>query len=289
MGDRLSDSKRRRIWYVTLDDTDPRLGVYSHAPNLAGLRRVTDGLGLHVEPIWMADLSDAHLTDPALLALFCAGSFPEWFAAANNLAWRRQLDDYCELIRRIAVPMLAVCGSHQLVAAAFAGWDAVGHMAQVGQPSITMGEEFRRHCSLIPRPRSGEIGDFPLRACRGQKGDPLLAGLPATMWFTEYHRDVVTSRHAPAFTPLLEPDPVTQPKPKFGNTPASGNDNGHHNPESADERCRVQALRYDADGRVLYTVQFHPELPPLVDETTNGHGARLLRNFFGIADDHWNQ
>ena len=48
---------------------------------------------------------------------------------------------------RWSVPFLGVCGSHQLISGARAGWQSVGHM---GEPGHTVADELLNGYSRIP-------------------------------------------------------------------------------------------------------------------------------------------
>ena len=275
---------RDHIWYVTIDDYDYfQKNNLGHANNLRGLQDIADKVGVQADPIWMAKLREEFLGDITLLALFGAGSFPEWFLAASKPDWSRHLDDYCRQIRNTDVPILAVCGTHQLVGRAFADWGAVGHMAPADRPIPTVADEFAQKSDLIPRPRLGEVGIFPFRVSAGQEMDPLLAGLPNTPQFLEYHHDqVITGRH-PGFQALVEPDPNRSPEFWLAD------DANHMNPHNDNDRCRVQLLRLNASDRVLYTTQFHPEMPAHIINNANAawQSEQLIKNFIGIARSFW--
>jgi hypothetical protein len=90
---------------------------------------------------------------------------------------------------------------------------------------------------------------------------------------------VISGRHA-GFTPLLEPDPDAAPALWL-----SGKE-GHTDPCTPAERCAVQALRLDDPTRLLYALQFHPELPS-GDPAVDAQGARLLTNFVRLAAEWW--
>ena len=282
------ETMRDRIWYVTIDRQDyfqhPNNG---HLPNLLRLQEVAQAEGIQVDHIWMRDLSRKRLQDGRLLALFSAGSFPEWFEVSSQLRWAQQLEAYCQQLRTTTVPVLAVCGSHQLVAHAFSSWRAVGHMAPMGEPISTIQEEIVRMESLIPRPRVGEVGTFPFRIPRGMQRDPLFANLPEQLWFVHSHYDQVIPGQHPAFLKLLEVDPDTFYFPRLPDRPANEQDHGHSNPKNADELCQIQALRLVSVDKILYTIQFHPELSSLENPIANEHGAQLIRNFIHIAQKYW--
>jgi GMP synthase-like glutamine amidotransferase len=274
-------SARDHMWYVMIDDTDYfQRGDEGHLPNLSRLQEVAAGAGIQVDPIWMPNLRDEFLADETLLALFSAGSFPEWFAAADNSAWALQLQRYGEQIINMKVPLLAVCGSHQLVARTFADWTAIGHMMPAGQPIPTVADELEQHCGLIPQPRLGEVGVFPLRRCANQEDQPLFAGIAGTLWGVEHHFDQVIDGNLPMFTALLEAD--LDEAPAFEQADSAT----HRNPATFDEVCQVQALQLDDPGRVLYSIQFHPELVAK-DASVAQQSAQLLLNFIDIARAFW--
>lgn len=272
---------RDLVLYVTVDEEyyfrpgDSR--SQGHVPNLTRLREIAASCDLQVEPIYMDDLTEERLADNRLLALFGAGSFPEWFQQASDAPWKARLDRYAARLRTLRVPMLAVCGSHQLVAAAFHGWDAVAHMMPEGVPPITVEDELAAGHIQIPRPRPGEVGVFPLRRSPSfTSPDPILEGLPEQLWFVQYHRDYVLPNRHIAFTSLLEPDPVRTP------TFWLPTNEHHHNPTTPAEFCPVQLLRLNDPTRLLYTTQFHPELPS-GDPEVDAIRERLLRNFFRLS------
>lgn len=270
---------RDLIWYVTLDEEDylapGEERGQGHLPNLTRLRAVAERDGLRVAPVYMDDVTDERLTDSRLLALFGAGSFPEWSRQASDARWKARLDRYAATIRAMTVPLLAVCGTHQFVAAAFHGWEAVAHLTPRTTPPVTIAEELADGTSRIPRPRPGEVGVFPLRRVGGTQ-DPILDGLPDALRFVQYHRDHVLPGRHPAFTSLLEPDPAQEPVFWLPDSEE------HHNPAHPTEYAPVQLLRLDHPDRLLYTAQFHPELPS-GDAAVDAIGERLLRNFFALA------
>jgi GMP synthase-like glutamine amidotransferase len=272
---------RDLILYVTLDDEDYlRLNQPKatwHLPNVNRLNEIAQQRDLRVEAIYMADLTEGRLRDPRLLALFGAGSFPEWYRQVENEYWRSQLERYADLLRTTSIPMFAVCGTHQFVTAAFQGWGAVGHIMPHDAEPVTIADELREGKGKIPVPRLGEVGIFAFRLPMGTARDPILEGLPACPRFVQYHRDTVLDDRHPGFCLLLEPDPETVPQFWLKD------DVAHRNPTFPEDICRVQMLRLDSSKRLLYTTQFHPELPS-GDPDVDANGARLLNNFFTLAE-----
>lgn len=279
---------RNHVWYVTIDDQDEcQLERNRHRRNVTRLQNIASSVGIEVQQIWMANLTDDLLEDNNLLAIFGSGSFGEWFTYASKPVWAAQLDRYCEQVRQTRVPMLAVCGTHQLMARAFGDWDAVGHMAAAGETEASVADELRQQGSLIPQPRIGEVGDFPLRICPEQRTDPLLEGLPDPVWLVQYHRDQAMPGRQSAFVPLMEPALEFMPRFHLPDEPAKDGRYGHLNPYDPSERCEVQTLRLRAANRILYSMQCHPELPALVDSSIDWQSERLLLNFFQIARNFW--
>lgn len=279
---------RNHIWYVTIDPEDNcRPDHNRHRRNLTRLQAIAERVGIRVDPIWMPHLQAEMLEAENLLALFGSGSFSEWLEYTQNPGWAAELDRYCELLRTTHVPMLAVCGTHQLVVRAFDGWDAVGHMVPKGQVSRSIGDEIRQQRSLIPQPRLGEVGDFPLRVCAEHRDDPLFAGLPDVVWFVESHCDQALAGRIPSFVSLMENAQECEPLFFRPDEAASDGKFGHLNPHHPEERCEVQALRLNSSERILYSLGFHPELPAWVDPTIDWQSERLLCNFFEIATEYW--
>ena len=83
--------------------------------------------GRHVEDTLVPLLTDACLEADDLLALYLSGSFTEWYESFKNPAWNRAIDNLSDQVRCTSVPILAVCGSHQLIGRCFGGWEAIGH------------------------------------------------------------------------------------------------------------------------------------------------------------------
>lgn len=279
---------RDHIWYVTIDQEDNcRPDHNRHRRNITRLQAIAERAGIRVDPIWMPNLQAEMLEEEDLLAIFGSGSFSEWFAYTQNPFWAEQLDRYCELIRTTHVPMMAVCGTHQLVVRAFDGWDAVGHMAAMGEVAPSVGDEIRQQRSLVPQPRLGEVGDFPLRVCPTQREDAIFAGLPEVIWFVESHYDQAMAGRTHSFVELMQNAHEVEPRFFRADEAPSEGKLGHRNPQHPDERCAVQALRLRSEQRVLYSLGFHPEMPAWVDGQIDWQSERFLNNFFEIARGYW--
>lgn len=297
---------RRTIGYVTIDDADYMASpstCWTHQANLDRLRQIAAGVtpALEVQPLYFMHPAPALLDDPRVLALFLAGSWPEWITVRRQPEWARALERFCAFIRSTTIPIFAVCGSHQLVANGYAGWNAVAHMRRRREgPAPTVADEIASGASLIPRYRIGEVGAFPMVAAPGAEADPILNGLGGTRYFIEYHHDeVVESERSQLFDAVLKPArnaPAIQDRTvRFGQ--------GAHAPvDDPEDRSDVQLLRLRSDDRVLYTSQFHPELScgTVCSHVTgdisgkealyfqaDANGERLLHNFFCIARAFW--
>ena len=298
-------SLRRVVLYVTIDPYDHRGSageLRGHGPNLARLREAatTWRYDTIVSDVWCGHVTADTLKELSLLALFLSGSYTDWVEAVRQPGWHRLLDTFCALIRGTSTPVLAVCGSHQLAAYAFGGWKAVGHMAAWGEDPVSIAEE-ADGVSRAPNPRIGEVGTFLYRR---EIDDPLFDRLTALaddpLIFSQWHFDQVVLRALPAES-LLRPVGLNRAAldtafgREFAHRPVQDTDGEPSTPmlrrqvESAEECCRVQALRYDVPpaGRILYTTQFHPDLAG-ADSAGNGdHGIGLLHNFLQLADAFW--
>lgn len=272
-----------------------------HGPNLGRVREAAASWRADtiVSDIWCRHVSTATLEDPDLLGLFLSGSYTDWVEARRQPAWQEQLDAVCQVIRTAHAPMLAVCGSHQLVGYAFGGWKAVSHMAAGGQAAATIAEE-TDGVTRAPNPRIGEVGTFHYRR---ERADPLFAGLTdrpdEPLIFSQWHYDqVVASPLPPGAISLLRPDGL-KCAAQNGGIASLGDVTVvpgrppvpfvHRGLESDAECCRAQALRYDVPpaGRLLYTTQFHPDLAGKDSEGNADHGIGLLHSFFGLAEAYW--
>lgn len=158
---------------------------------------------------------------------------------------REVLAQVGEVVREIGLPVLGLCGGHQLLAHAFAGdLERPGEIADQPMRRLREGE-----ADMYPDYHAGwykEKGMQPVRVLARE--DPLFAGLPETVMMLESHYCEVKEL-PPEFLLLAT------------------NDN-----------CRVQAMRHRE--RPVYGVQFHPE--QATDEYPDGR--RLLENFFRLAE-----
>jgi GMP synthase-like glutamine amidotransferase len=281
--------RRSTVLYVTID-AERDLG---HGPNLVGLRAAAEAsqMGLEVRQVWFGDLrhrAARDFDDDGTFLFFFAGSYTEWQEYGRNDDWRDLVDRLGALMRETDIPAVAVCGSHQLLASAFAeSWHAVAHMTPAGRAPAPIADELasRPPRDLIPAPRLGEMGTFPFRPTAEGAADPLLLGLSGrTLLFTESHCDeVVDEARSPEFVALLEPEPA---QAALALAPIAPHD-----------RCRVQALRYVGPRhRLLYSCQFHPELvihPSFAGaqraqaERLGTDGMQLLINLFEAARAFW--
>lgn len=284
----VSLARRSTILYVTID-AQPDLG---HAPNLEGLRAAAGAaqMGLEVRQVWYGDLLDKSAADfdaEGTFLFFFSGSYTEWQESGRDPSWRALLDRLSALMRDTDVPALAVCGSHQLLARAFGDdWHAVAHMGGARAPAPIANElATSPPRNLIPSPRPGEFGTFPLRLTSEGERDPLFVGLGGRpLLFTESHSDeVVGEARSSLFVDLLEPDHSTAPLALEAH--------------AATARCQVQALRYvGPQRRLLYSCQFHPELfihPSFTGaqraraQELGTDGMQLLINLFEAARVFW--
>jgi GMP synthase-like glutamine amidotransferase len=274
---------RRVILYVTIDTADHR-GTGSHDNNLSGLRGIASGWGsnVFVDDFWAAHLTASRLDDPHVLALYCGGSFTEWVELYRQRAWRSMTDAFCELVKATRTPTLAVCGSHQLLADAYTPppfLAPVQHMAHAGTAPVSISNEsdgtFR-----APNPRIGEVGAF---TCLPVGTDPILAGLTQPT-FAEFHHDEVAAAPAGA-QQILAPNGLVGAEQQKSVGPS---EYPHAQISQDSERCQIQGLVYDVPpaGRLLYSVQFHPEV---ASGAAADDGPGFLRNFLDLAEQYWQQ
>jgi GMP synthase-like glutamine amidotransferase len=256
--------------------------IDGHVPNFARLSQVdtTVDRAIYVDDWWGKNVTQAMLADPHTLAVYGSGSFTDWVNIYTQPDWRAWLEPYGQLLATTSVPVLAICGSHQLVAASLAGWGAVGHIEPADGTRVAISDE-ADGVLRVPDPRIGEVGVYPFTPT----ADPLFAGLDTTaMWFVESHHDeVIDGRYDGGFQPIAS---AARDIAESGST-ANGT------LVAPDERSVVEALRYTASDRVLYTLQFHPELPgdifPLATDPTaygalaDTNGAGVITNFVAIA------
>ena len=154
-----------------------------------------------------------------------------------------------EALHAADLPILCICGSHQLLGFAFNG-DITRVRRLYDQPMRKLGpkEDFPRVASGNPRYDMARYfvasGFFPVTRL---KDDPLFAGLPPVMIMKCSHYCEV-KKLPRGFVRLAQ--------------------SGH---------CRIEAMRHRS--RPLYGVQFHPEQY----EKPWLHGRQLLKNFATIV------
>jgi hypothetical protein len=268
--------ERTTILFVTIDRPEDAYPVW-HQPNADGVQRAaaTVDPSLAVVRTTIDELAgmDADALDAKWnpLAIFGAGSFSEWFNYGTDDAWRAKLESYMAIVRATEIPMLAVCGSHQLVSAAFNGWSAIGHMNDGGDP-VTIASELALDppAPMFPSPRVGEEGTYPIVSVAD---DPLMSLVGANGMGAVHHKDMVVD--TTGFILLCTGD---------DSRPAASSA-----PNQAQTRCRVHALRRDDDSRILYTTQFHPEMARFDESTQDdgGLGQTLIAAFSRQAQTWW--
>ena len=270
---------RERVLFVVIDRPEDAQ-LEDHRPNIRGLEAIVAACDrrLRVTALTIGEIShlDASSLDATFepLAIIGAGSFTEWYRYGTDAAWRRDLDHWMEIVRETTAPMLAICGSHQLVALAFNGFDAVAHMNDAGAP-VPISAEL---AAAPPRPmwparRVGEEGTYPLSAAPDADADPVVRAVGRAPAVASHHKDMVVD--TTGFSLLYCADDARAPA-------TSARD-------QARSRCVVQALRRDDPRRVLYTTQFHPEMSSFDESTASddGAGAAFIRAFLGVAKRWW--
>ncbi len=162
-----------------------------------------------------------------------------------------------EVLRTADLPILAICGSHQLAGFCFNGnLRKIRRLKDQPMRSLKPGDP-------LPRQASGsDAAGLRQAACFTAKGffeiervkaDPLFAGLPARMTLCCSHYCEV-KKLPPGFKLLAR--------------------SGH---------CAIEAMKHRE--RCLYGVQFHPEK----FEAPFFHGRKMLENFAGIVEKFWNK
>ncbi len=271
--------ERTRILYVVIDRPADALPE-DHAPNTRGLAVAASSYdpALQVTVVTVDELMgmDAQTLDATYkpLAIYGAGSFSEWFMYGIDADWRGKLDSYMRLIRSTTIPMLAVCGSHQLVAIAFNGFSAVAHMT-AGPSPVRISEELSMPTprGLWPNPRPGEEGTYPVIAASAAETDDLVRATTRAPWAASHHKDMVVDTSG--FALIYQGDDGRAPATTAG--------------DQVPLRCRVQAMRRLDPGRILYSTQFHPEMTRF-DESTmtdGGFGKAWMASFLRLARSWW--
>jgi GMP synthase-like glutamine amidotransferase len=272
---------RDHVLFVVIDRPADAV-LRDHAPNARGLARAVAEFDprARVVELTIDDLvaMDARAIDAAYapLAIIGAGSFTEWFQYAVDTDWKHKLDHWMQIIRETTIPMLAICGSHQLVAAAFNGFGAVAHMTDGGDPvRISAEHTATAPRGMWPRPRVGEEGTYPLMPTTMGAADPIVRAMTHAPMAAAHHKDMVVD--TTGFTLLYEGDTSRVPA-----TDAS---------DQARSRCRVQAMRLDDPRRLLYSSQFHPEMTEFDESTTadGGFGAAWVCAFLARARTWWSE
>ncbi len=270
---------RRRVLFVVIDRPEDGPLAF-HQSNLRGVRSAVSSHDPEYEvvPITIGEL--AGMDEAAIeatyhpLCIFSAGSFTEWFLYGVDASWRASLDHYMTFLRRTTMPVLAVCGSHQLVAIAFNGFSAVAHMTDAGAP-VRISDELAapKPRGMWPTPRVGEEGTYPVLATQAGAMDPIVKAAGTTPLVASHHKDMVVD--ITGFTLLYTGDEGRSPATLAG--------------EQVKVRCRVQGVRLDDATRVLYATQFHPEMRQFDESTSDdqGFGAKWIRAFLSAAERHW--
>ena len=158
-----------------------------------------------------------------------------------------------EVMHKADLPMLCICGSHQLLGFTFnQDLRQTAHLEDEPMRLLGYDEDLPHQtaegaCSDLS-PYYLAKGFFPIRRV---KSDPLFAGLPGVMMMHCWHYCEV--KRLPAGFEIL----------------ASSN------------HCRIESMRHVS--RPLYGIQFHAE----AYEAPYHDGRQLLANFFQIAQDFW--
>lgn len=293
---------RRVILYVTIDPWESQVslepsirgvGSASHGSNLQTVIAVMEGHQpttrprTYVDPWWAPDVDASILDDPHVFAVVSGGSYTEWDDPTVDPGWHVWLQAYFERLFARSIPALAICGSHQGMSGALAGWQSVRHMSQeVNSVAIctescspawewVFGTSIQSslddpaqaaHSLLDPPAERGPLyvridADEPLFEGIGE----LVSGQEDVLFRHSHHDEVIDGLQHPDFVRI-----ATSP------------------PEASccrsDQRSVVQALKYIGSDRVLYSTQFHPDSTGASDD---GNGERLLTNFMDLSWVYW--
>jgi GMP synthase-like glutamine amidotransferase len=155
-----------------------------------------------------------------------------------------------DVLHQVDLPMLCICGSHQLLGFAFeSDLRKVRLLKDQPMRRLKPDEDLPRRAGVDPEYDLSSYfvadGFYPIRQVAK---DPLFQGLPARMMMRCNHYCEV-KRLPPNFKLLAT--------------------SGH---------CRIEAMRHRE--RPLYGVQFHPE----AFDAPFFHGRQLLRNFARLVD-----
>ncbi len=169
---------------------------------------------------------------------------------SRQASWFRGMD---EVLHRADLPMLCICGSHQLAGFAFSrDLRKVRRLHDEPMRKLGPAEDRPRRAAGDPRYDLSDYfvaeGFFPIVRTRA---DPLFRGLPKTLLMKCSHYCEV-KKLPPGFEII-----------------------------ASSRHCRIEAMRHR--DRPLYGTQFHPEAyaPPFL------HGRVLLANFARIVRDFW--
>ena len=171
---------------------------------------------------------------------------------SRNIEWFLGID---EVLHKSDIPILCICGSHQLLAFSF-NKNLKKLKALRDEPirRLNSQEDVPRRPRQDPRyDLSGFFvaeGFYPIVRV---KQDPIFRGLPRTMIMRCSHYCEVKN---------LPQDFIILAKSKH---------------------CRIEAMRHH--NRPLYGTQFHPE----AYEEPFLHGQRLLKNFAQVVKEFWSQ
>lgn len=183
-----------------------------------------------------------HLAPQAVVMSGFARSFEQYNVRSFYAA--------ADWVQKTCTPILALCGSHQLLGFAFN--QDIRQVAQLCDEPIRPlhpGEPVTNpdfHPDFYM-----ERGFYPLTLTDAGRADPLFAGFGATVYVYESHYCEIKT--LPAAFDLL----------------------------ASTQECRIQAMRHRE--RPLYGLQFHPE-----DYSERfPDGQRLLQNFFALALSNW--